>query len=88
MLDSGYDLVVADASCSFRAPAKFDDELDFELTISRMGTTSMTTSIAEKRDGELLAEGKLVHVFVDPEALSKLEIPTDIRERLAPWVTD
>jgi acyl-CoA thioesterase FadM len=46
----------------------------------------MTTEIREVRDGELLAEGRLVHVFVDPESLQKREIPGEARDRLAPWV--
>lgn len=53
-----------------------------------MGTTAMTTEIREIRDGELLAEGKLVHVFVDPKTLEKREIPGEARDRLARWVAE
>lgn len=52
-----------------------------------MGSTAMTTEIHELRDGELLAEGKLVHVFVDPQSLAKREIPGEARDRLALWTT-
>lgn len=87
LLESGYDLVVADASASFRAPARFDDEIALELRITRLGTTSMTTAINECRREELLAEGQLVHVFVDPKTLAKREIPDEVRTRLEPWVS-
>lgn len=45
----------------------------------------MTTEITEKRGEEVLAEGRLVHVFVDPKELTKREIPGEVRDKLAPW---
>jgi acyl-CoA thioesterase FadM len=39
------------------------------------------------RDGEVLVEGDMRHVFVDPRTLEKLPIPTWLRDSLAPWVT-
>jgi acyl-CoA thioester hydrolase len=81
----GTDVVVVEAGATFRAPARFDEEVDVELTIERLGTTSMTTAATVRRNGELLVEGRIVHVFVDPATMAKKEIPADLRAGLEPY---
>jgi acyl-CoA thioester hydrolase len=78
----GVDAVVAEANLRFRAPARFDDVLALEVTTEELGTTSTTTRVDVRRDGELLVECRLRHVFVDRETWSKTAIPAEIRERL------
>jgi acyl-CoA thioester hydrolase len=85
MVASGIDVQVVDASASFHAPARFDDELELGMTVARLGTTSITSEFDERRAGELLVSGRLVHVCVDAATHEKLPIPADMRERLAPW---
>jgi acyl-CoA thioester hydrolase len=87
VVDDGTDVVVVEAAATFRAPARFDDEIDVELAIARLGTTSMTTQTAVRRDGEILVEGRIVHVFVDPATMAKQEIPRRIRAGLEPYAT-
>ena len=87
LVDAGSDVVVKEATASFHAPARFDDELDVLLGIARLGDTSMTSEIEERRGGDLLATGRMVHVFVDPATMAKQRIPADVRERLEPWAT-
>jgi len=82
MMDEGVDLVVAEATARYKAPARFDDELDLEVEVIRAGTTSMATSLRIRRDGELLVEGEMVHVFIDRAALTKTPIPDRIRSAL------
>ena len=82
VVDSGTDVVVVEASATFRAPARFDDELDVGLGIDRLGTTSMTMGASIRRDGELLVEGRMVHVFVDTEKHAKTPIPDRLRAAL------
>jgi acyl-CoA thioester hydrolase len=82
MLDTGVDMVVARAEASFRAAARFDDELELEIEAARMGTTSLVTALRVLRDGALLVEGEMVHVFVDRATLAKVPIPEDIRSAL------
>jgi acyl-CoA thioester hydrolase len=83
----GTDVVVVEASARYRAPARFDEELDVELAIERLGSTSMTTAAAIRRDGDVLVEGRLVHVFVDAKTLAKQEIPAPLRAGLEPYAT-
>jgi acyl-CoA thioester hydrolase len=82
VVEQGTDVVVVEATATYRAPARFDEEIDVELGVARLGTTSMTTETAIRRDGQLLVEGRLVHVFVDPSTMAKQEIPAHIRAGL------
>jgi acyl-CoA thioesterase FadM len=86
MVESGSDVVVVDAQATFHASPKFDDLLDIEMSIAKLGNSSMTSEFGEKRRGELLVSGRMVHVFVDPSTMEKQPIPDDVRERLAPFV--
>ena len=83
MVSVGVDVVVAEANLRFRAPARFDDVLALEVTTEELGKTSMTTRVDIQRDGELLVEMRLRHVFVDRRTWSKTAMPDGIREQLA-----
>lgn len=85
-MDAGGDMVVAEARITYRASARFDDQIDLVAQVVRLGTTSMTTALRIERapDGALLVEGELHHVFVDPESLRKREVPPAVRDALQP----
>jgi acyl-CoA thioester hydrolase len=86
MMERGIDMVVAEASARFMGAARFDDALELEVAITRLGSTACTTRHRVLRDGDALVEGVMRHVFVDPSSLEKLPIPDWLRESLAPWV--
>ena len=94
MVDRGVDFVVAEAGLRYRRSAHFDDELTLEVAVTRLGTTSLTTSYQVLCDGELLVEGTLRHVAVDVQKLAeraqdaKTTIPNWMREGLAPWTLE
>ena len=79
MMEAGLDLQVVEATARYKAPARFDDEIEVTIEVSRLGTTSMVTSLAITRDGTLLVEGELAHVFVDAKTLTKIPIPDRLR---------
>jgi acyl-CoA thioester hydrolase len=83
MVESGSDVVVVDAQATFHASPRFDDLLDIEMSIAELGSSSMTSAFAEKRNGDLLVSGRMVHVFVDPKTMAKQQIPDDVRTRLS-----
>jgi len=85
--DHGIDMVVAEASARFHGSARFDDRIAVEASITRLGTTGMTTSLVVLREGERLVEGELRHVFVDAETWIKTPIPDVVRSALAPYAT-
>jgi len=82
MVERGVDAVVAEAHTRFRVPARYDDVLQLKARVVRLGTTSLTTEIDVVRDGELLVEGSLRHVFVNAETWEKTEMPDWIAEAL------
>ncbi|MEA2484200.1 MAG: acyl-CoA thioester hydrolase, partial [Thermoleophilaceae bacterium] len=84
MVQSGSDVVVADAQATFHASPRFDDVLDVEMTIEKLGNTSMVSRFEEKRGDDLLVTGRMVHVFIEPGANTKQQIPDDVRKRLEP----
>ena len=49
MMAAGVDMVVAEASARYLAPAEFDDELAVAVAVTRLGKTSMATSIEVAR---------------------------------------
>ena len=88
MIASGTDMVVVEARARFHAPARFDDELELVWWATHLGNTSMTSRIDVKRDGELLVEGELSHVFMDLATGAKRRIPDQIRRALAAYVEE
>jgi acyl-CoA thioester hydrolase len=82
VIAAGTDVVVVQAASTFRASARFDDDLDVELRIERLGTTSMAMTTAIRRDDELLVDGRIVHVFVDAATMGKKAIPDHMRAAL------
>lgn len=50
------------ASCEFRRPARFEDRIEIEVTVERVGETSVTYRHRLSRDGELLADGRMTAV--------------------------
>jgi acyl-CoA thioester hydrolase len=85
----GLDMVVAEAGARFRAPARFDDELEITLEIERLGNTSMVSAIGVARDGDMLVEGRIVHIFVRADSLGeKARIPDHLRRALQPYTVE
>jgi acyl-CoA thioester hydrolase len=83
MMEEGVDLQVVEATARYKAPARFDDELDVTIEVTKLGNTSMLTAYAIHRDGALLVEGELAYVFVHATELTKVPIPERFRMALA-----
>ena len=89
MLDShGTDMVVAEANVRFLGPARFDDVIDFELRVSKLGTTSLSTAIDGTVDGQPVVAVAMRHVFIDPPTKRKKEMPEHIRAAFEPLVSE
>jgi acyl-CoA thioester hydrolase len=87
MLEShATDMVVAEANVRFLGPAVFDDVIDFEVTVTRLGTTALGTALSGAVDGRPVVEGAMRHVFIDPATKGKKQMPEQIRRALEPLV--
>jgi 4-hydroxybenzoyl-CoA thioesterase/acyl-CoA thioester hydrolase len=73
------------ASCDYRNPARFEDVLDIEVTVGRLGRKSVTYQFDISRDGVAIAQGKLTAVCcrIRPGQLPEaIEIPAQIASKL------
>ena len=86
MVDEGTDMVVAEVNVRFLGPARFDDELDFEARLTRLGETAMSTHIDATTRGEPVVAGDIRHVFIDPTSKVKRPMPEHIRTALEPYL--
>ena len=87
MVQGGSDLVVAEMTVRYHASARFDDLVDVDLAVSRLGETSLGCAVRMLRGDELLAEADFRHVFIDVDSKDKRAMPADVRsalERYAP----
>ena len=76
---AGFDAVVADVHLAFRQPARFDDELDVEMTVARLGRSSIETAVTFRRGDEVLVTGELRHAVVSRTTWRSVEMPAFIR---------
>ena len=82
-VEAGSDMVVAELLLRYRGSARFDDELDVVIDVERLGETSLTCDWRIERDGNVLVEGTIRQVCIDPETKSKKPLPPDVRAALA-----
>jgi acyl-CoA thioester hydrolase len=84
--EHGTDMVVAESRISYLGPAAFDEELDFELRVSRLGNTALGTLIDASVGERPVVAGEMRHVFIDPATKLKRPMPAQIRAGLEPYV--
>jgi acyl-CoA thioester hydrolase len=85
MVEAGADIVLAEARVRYLSPLRFDEEFELTAAVTRLGETSITTTLTAERDGTIATEGELRHVFVEPESGSKRPIPDDVRAALGSY---
>ena len=76
-------MMVAEAGIRFRGSARFDELIEFRLTVAAMSTTALHTRIEAWVGENLAVEGTMRHVFVEPGTNNKRPIPESIREALS-----
>nr|CEL21320.1 4-hydroxybenzoyl-CoA thioesterase family active site [Kibdelosporangium sp. MJ126-NF4]CTQ96113.1 4-hydroxybenzoyl-CoA thioesterase family active site [Kibdelosporangium sp. MJ126-NF4] len=83
MVEKGADMMVAEARFRYVRSARFDDEVDIEMPVNHVGTTSMIVLPRFRVGGELITEGEVRHVFIDPATNQKTPIPDYVRTALS-----
>jgi acyl-CoA thioester hydrolase len=84
MLKSGVDMFYASAACDYLGSAKFEDTIQVEARISKIGNTSITSNFVIRNEvGETLAKATLTSVCVNPESREKTRVPDAFREAVA-----
>jgi acyl-CoA thioester hydrolase len=82
--ESGSYIPVVEAAASYKAPARFDDELLIRTRVARLGNSSIRfeNEVFKLPGMELLCTGHTVHVLVGADGRPK-PIPAEIRSRLS-----
>lgn len=83
MVETGSDFVVAEMNVKYRAPALFDEEIDVLIDSVRVGETSVTFDWRIVRGDDLLIEGMLRQVCIDPATKTKKRVPDEVRAGIA-----
>lgn len=75
---------VVEAHCNYFHPARYDDVVIIETSISDVREKSMKFEhkAYRKKDKKLLAAGYTVNVFVDKKKMKSMKIPHDIRKKI------
>jgi YbgC/YbaW family acyl-CoA thioester hydrolase len=81
---NGVEIVTARLEIDFKSSATLGDVLETSIEVARFGTSSMDVAVetVNQSSRELIASGKLVWVFVDPEHFRPVPVPSDIKETL------
>jgi YbgC/YbaW family acyl-CoA thioester hydrolase len=74
------------ASCDYAGPARFEDEVELHLRVTRVGDKSFTYEVDFLLRGSRIALGKMTSVccVMTPQGMNAISIPPDIRQKLAP----
>jgi len=70
--------VVRDVDVKYCQPATLDDELDVSATIVRLGGASMCLQQTVRRDGVILADGRITIACVSRDALKPQRMPNEM----------
>jgi 4-hydroxybenzoyl-CoA thioesterase/acyl-CoA thioester hydrolase len=73
------------ASCDYYKPAFFEEVLDIDLTLARIGAKSLTFVTEFRKQGELIAKGQITTCccIVEPgQTVRSIELPAEIRQKL------
>ena len=71
------------AQCDYLKPAYFEDIIDIDVTLKKLGRKSITWGFEISRKGEVLARGQVTCVcclVLGPRKIESIEIPEDMRQ--------
>ncbi len=65
--NGGAFLVVTEAHCRYRAPARFDDQIELACWVAESRSRMVRFAYEMRRAGELLATGETLHTVTDAQ---------------------
>jgi acyl-CoA thioester hydrolase len=80
---SGTFMPVVEATCRYRAPSRYDEEIEVETVVSAASRVRVEFSyrVTRPSDGTLLATGRTLHAATDSQGLPR-RMPREILEDL------
>jgi acyl-CoA thioester hydrolase len=79
-----FQALLAEVSCRFKSPARFEDVLEISIGVSEIKDRSfrMEYQIHNQETGGLVAEGHTVHVWLDPKTWKPMKLPSDLVQKI------
>jgi len=76
-------------SCDYKEPARFEDVLELDLCVARIGNRSVTYDVTFRRGDRTIAVGSMTAVctVMHDGNFERAAIPDSIREKLESYVT-
>ena len=74
------------ATCDFKAPLKFEDEVEVHIAVERLGRRSIKYACTLRRGSDIVAAGSMTSACVthDPDGrVRSADVPESVRERLS-----
>lgn len=81
---SGYNLPRVHVECDFMRVIGHDDLITIEISLTRLGRSSIHFGFRALKAGELAAKGVVVVACADSQSKSSVPMPEALRARLAP----
>lgn len=78
----------AHVTADFHAPSRLEDELTFELSVTRIGTASCSLDITASCEGQKRLSANVVLVHMDMETGKSLPWPQHTRDAMTPWLNN
>lgn len=81
LVASGVDMFYRNATCEYRGSARFEEVVQIETSIPKIGNTSVTSRFVMRGPGgEVIAEAELVSVCIDVEGRAPTRVPDLLRD--------
>jgi len=76
--------VVVESKCNFSSPLAFPEDIEVGVRADHVGRRSVRYGLAvfRKGEGQAVANGYFVHVFVDRQTMKPVPLPEQIRNAL------
>lgn len=83
MVAAGADYMIAETHLHYVAGARFDEQLEIDVRVGRIGTSSLVLEPTFRIGDRVCVHGAVRHVFVVPGGRSR-PIPDDVRALVEP----
>lgn len=81
-IDEKYVLPIVHSEADYLSPVRFGDELECEVTVGELGTSSFELNYLLKNKTKRAAQISTKHVAVLKQEFVKTELPNQLREKL------
>lgn len=82
LFEMGYEMPRVHVQCDFAGMVEYDDELEAEASIARIGNSSFAYHFRFYKGGQLVIKGGLTIVFIDRTTGKSVPIPDFVRTEM------